>query len=452
MADTVADHAKVDSEVAVATAREFAPDFKPSVLDRFDRIRDRERFRPMNVDTTNALSTVNMLPIKPKTNHFLPAAPLINKDPNRLLQLESPVKQTQFLHQTAIRRLSMMQKQDSFNYTSTPNQQPAPVTNSEMIKSLHFDSMTPNIQQKSNQYQSAARDSMDPYRQATGNYRGNDILTHNLNNMGLTEYQLNENEHHLRTEYEQNTGKYLNNTTGIASSQKNNNLLGSKLADPSIQQLNVTHHQPTVYSQQLPSHGIHADEQHTNYINNQSDTPRHNHFNTQLPANMQGIDHFDHYKRVPSRESSTDRYTRAASRLGGGSGSRQQSIDRQIAINNVTSTPTKEQTPDKRLRSDSMTRPVGSVGICASTSGTIKRSSITMTHHAASPSHAIYSSPNQPFEDVLLRQRTLGQDIIPSPREPKRTESLYLPPKPLIGNGGVNNGGSGGGGKLLKVC
>lgn len=43
---------------------------------------------------------------------------------------------------------------------------------------------------------------------------------------------------------------------------------------------------------------------------------------------------------------------------------------------------------------------------------------------------ALYSSPNQPFEDVLLRQRTLGQDIIPSPREPKRTESLYTPQKP----------------------
>lgn len=43
----------------------------------------------------------------------------------------------------------------------------------------------------------------------------------------------------------------------------------------------------------------------------------------------------------------------------------------------------------------------------------------------------MYSTPNQPFEDVLLRQRTLGQDIIPSPREPKRTESLYTPQKPV---------------------
>lgn len=35
MADSVADHAKIDSEVAVATAREFAPDFKPSTIGSF---------------------------------------------------------------------------------------------------------------------------------------------------------------------------------------------------------------------------------------------------------------------------------------------------------------------------------------------------------------------------------------------------------------------------------
>lgn len=40
-ADSVSELARVDSEIAVATAREFAPDFKPSVLDRFERIRAR---------------------------------------------------------------------------------------------------------------------------------------------------------------------------------------------------------------------------------------------------------------------------------------------------------------------------------------------------------------------------------------------------------------------------
>lgn len=73
----------------------------------------------------------------------------------------------------------------------------------------------------------------------------------------------------------------------------------------------------------------------------------------------------------------------------------------------------------------------------------------------------MYSTPNQPFEDVLLRQRTLGQDIIPSPYQPKRTESLYTPQKPMPNTAGAaassaTGGGGGGffGGKSgkLKVC
>jgi len=65
----------------------------------------------------------------------------------------------------------------------------------------------------------------------------------------------------------------------------------------------------------------------------------------------------------------------------------------------------------------------------------------------------LFSSPNQPFEDVLLRQRTLGQDIIPSPSQPKRTESLYLPAKPAtpVGMAMGGKGGGGGGGKKMKV-
>lgn len=70
----------------------------------------------------------------------------------------------------------------------------------------------------------------------------------------------------------------------------------------------------------------------------------------------------------------------------------------------------------------------------------------------------MYSTPNQPFEDVLLRQRNLGQDIIPSPREPKRTESLYTPQKTKLSSTAAPAASSGGGGGFfgksgkLKVC
>lgn len=81
------------------------------------------------------------------------------------------------------------------------------------------------------------------------------------------------------------------------------------------------------------------------------------------------------------------------------------------------------------------------------------RASVQMPSTTTQP---VYSTPNQPFEDVLLRQRTLGQDIIPSPREPKRTESLYTPQKPMPSGGGGSAAASSGGGffksSKLKVC
>jgi junctophilin len=68
----------------------------------------------------------------------------------------------------------------------------------------------------------------------------------------------------------------------------------------------------------------------------------------------------------------------------------------------------------------------------------------------------LYTIPNSlgaqqgPFEEVVLRNRTLGQDIIPSPGQPKRTESLFINSGGGVGSGG-GGGGGGGGGKAMKV-
>lgn len=58
----------------------------------------------------------------------------------------------------------------------------------------------------------------------------------------------------------------------------------------------------------------------------------------------------------------------------------------------------------------------------------------------ATPTYA--ASTSGQFEGALLKNRNLGQDILPSPGQPKRTESLYVTP---ARNSNVSSGGSGGG-------
>lgn len=119
-------------------------------------------------------------------------------------------------------------------------------------------------------------------------------------------------------------------------------------------------------------------------------------------------DHFDHYKRPPSRDSSVDRYARATSRL---AGSRQSSVDK-------TTAPA-EQTPDRTPRAGSLVR-----------SGTPKAGNGAAVGAGMTPPYIVPSNPSTqpPFEEVIIRKRGLGQDIVPSPMQPKRTESLYVTP------------------------
>jgi len=67
---------------------------------------------------------------------------------------------------------------------------------------------------------------------------------------------------------------------------------------------------------------------------------------------------------------------------------------------------------------------------------------------AATPTYA--ASTSSQFEGALIKNRGLGQDILPSPGQPKRTESLYVARGPSGGGGGGGSGG-GGGGVIPKV-
>lgn len=150
------------------------------------------------------------------------------------------------------------------------------------------------------------------------------------------------------------------------------------------------------------------------------------------PGSRPSIDYFDHYKRPPSRDSSVDRYGRRSRQpsveaVGAPTtGSRAGSVAPQAA-------PAASSRPPSRAAT-----PAGN-GHLASGRGSISRAG---------------SREPQPFEESLLRQRNLGQDISPSPYQPKRTESLYVapnpapPPPPARGGGG---GGGGGGGRKVRL-
>lgn len=126
-------------------------------------------------------------------------------------------------------------------------------------------------------------------------------------------------------------------------------------------------------------------------------------------------DHFDHYKRPPSRDNSVDRYSRAASRLSGGS--------RQSSVEKSQNQPQQRRGGDDRLPSSSSSTADKSFN---GTAGYIAPSMSGAKQNVPSSS-AMQRQP--PFEDIILRQRNLGQEIVPSPiGQPKRTESLYVNP------------------------
>ncbi|XP_039764428.1 junctophilin-1 isoform X2 [Pararge aegeria] len=145
------------------------------------------------------------------------------------------------------------------------------------------------------------------------------------------------------------------------------------------------------------------------------------------PGSRPSIDYFDHYKRPPSRDSSVDRYGRRSRQpsveaVPPGSGSRAGSVAPQ---------PMSTSRPPSRAGT-----PAGN-GHLASGRGSISRAS---------------SRDNQPFEESLLRKRTLGQDISPSPYQPKRTESLFVAQNPAPPPAAPVGGGGGGGGGGRKRC
>jgi junctophilin len=446
-ADVASDHARVDSEVAIQTAREFAPDFKPALLERFERIRVRERFRNTTVNdeqTANINNKSKLLQENQLTPNQTPVANSI-ASPNKQTSMSNNLNQQQ---QQQLQQQQMQQQKQNHNLLNPQPTIRRTSVNPSMIRQTSIDYSSQNNMMYANKTSNSVDYSNTlglnqqfSQPQPPGNssaFSTPQKLSQNVNSMQpTTNVSIQQSQHNQM--YQSSASHYQENTMNSYNYQQQQ--------------------QPQQQQQQNYSQSGYGDQ--SGYEQRRASRQTSESGRPMLGAIHQtSIDHFDHYKRPPSRDSSVDRYTRAASRMGA---SRQPSVDRQMMnqnpSTNVNLTP--EITIDRGSRAGSQMRGTtpappsninGSVltGVIGSNSASRRgsRSGTPVFQQPAQPTiqqiQAHYSSPNQPFEDVLLRQRTLGQDIIPSPGQPKRTESLFIPVKPIVSSGG---GGGGGGSK-----
>uniref|UniRef100_T1GPG0 Junctophilin n=1 Tax=Megaselia scalaris TaxID=36166 RepID=T1GPG0_MEGSC len=348
-ADHQAEIARIDCEHAIMAAREFSPDFKPAVLERFEKLRYRNTYLPKYEMNNTIQSSQNQLYYKQQQQQ--------QRD-----KIEShPIPDTMYSQKPAV-----SPQTDLSQFVS--NQQALNKKQQAMMSSLSSSSM----HQQPPQSPSTVSTSINAFQNQ------NNELINNKPDKVLNVYpDRKENVLNLQTSTSHNENIINNNNIYM---------------DPQIHIKDVPNATDEKSLHQFRKSSLHNVKPPTlkNINNNQQSS----------------IDFYDHYKRPPSRDSSIDRYTRAASRLSGGSRltSRQPSIDK----TNIVTEPITSSTP---VRKSSAEAPATN----------------NITKNAIGSMNGKYHAP---FEDIILRQRTLGQDIIPSPLQPKRTESLFVPPKP----------------------
>lgn len=362
-ADHQSEVARIDSEQAILAARDFSPDFKPAVLERFEKLRYRNTCLPKFEMNNVIQSSMNQVANQRDKIESHPV-------PNTMYSQQPAVSPQTDLSQFVSNHQIILNKKQQLLQQQLQQQQPM------------MSMQAPTISNTTNAFENNETNKPDKVLNLYSDHK------HNVSN--------------LQTAHNENL---INN----------NNIY----MDP-------IHMKTDEKSSQFRKSSLHNMKPPTlkNINNNQQSS----------------IDFFDHYKRPPSRDSSTDRYTRAASRLSGGSRltSRQPSIDK----TNIVTEPTGSSTP---VRKSSETTPSNTNNKNVNNTIGSMNGSISQQPQIPTLSQAKSSFPEYaPFEEIILRQRTLGQDIVPSLLQPKRTESLFVPPKAIGQNVAVS--------KVLKVC
>uniref|UniRef100_A0A1B6C6A7 Junctophilin n=1 Tax=Clastoptera arizonana TaxID=38151 RepID=A0A1B6C6A7_9HEMI len=361
LADMAADHAREDYEVARATAKQFAPDFTQPGLEKL-RSREYLRLRQAAEATANQEDN-NPSKTPPVESNSTSAAPTINK-------------------QNSINNPSTQHYDISYQLPTKSYQQDQSNQSQQQLASNSYQNSIPQSPQfqQSQTYQQYHSQQPQTYQQQQ--YQPQTYQQQQYQTQQQQAYQPSQ----LQQQYQSNQSYPAQN-------------LGEQ-----VPQAMITPPTPLPETHKLSS----------DLPNTRTEIRRNSKVLTgdqQLPGyNFQQAmsDHFDHYKRPPSRDSSVDRYARATSRL---AGSRQPSVDK-------TTVPV-ETNVEHIARGSSLVR--GSTPVAGN--GAAIGAGIT------SP-YTVPSNPTSqpPFEEVIIRKRGLGQDIVPSPMQPKRTESLYVAP------------------------
>lgn len=415
-ADIAAAQAREDSMMAEQVARQYAPDFKQPGLERLKARLNKYREQNQNLnisidqkDSLNPSQLSNQIPnqIPNQMPNQIP-----NQIPNQMTsqipnKLNKPMA-NQLPNQIPKQIPNQLPNQIGNSYQNTYNQ---PNTYQQQNTYQH------NTYQPQNTLQQNSYQAQKPFPQQPNNPGFNNPMSNNpgFNNpMSNNPYSnpnnpathINDIGPQISNANIQNPGKIPNNE--FATSPNHRNSLSGENVPNAIRRMSRR-----VSGERPP---------HLGHIGQQSSVDHH--FGRapgeRPPLGQQSsIDHYDHYKRPPSRDSSVDRYSRATGILNNSlTGSRQPSVDR-------TSTQ-RVETPDRTLRAPSATR--GTTPISSGMNSGIKNGSVLTGQ--GTPTTPNNSSNQQPFEDIILRKRGLGQDIVPSPNQPKRTESLFIPGQP----------------------
>ncbi|XP_020277799.1 junctophilin-1-like [Pseudomyrmex gracilis] len=459
LADIAAEHARQDSELAQQTARQFAPDFQQPGLERLRNRPEIPRYVPPPQDTVPGKSILHKTASVDQPGGATPiksVSSTVDSATTTMTTTMTNTTATSAANTTAssvmqsIRRASMKplpQNQLLPTQNQIPNQ--VPPTGQLLANQLTMNQM--NAQ--------TSLTGQNPYQQYPQNVAQNPASQYP--NSIPNQYQPNQyqpNQYSQQSQYVQSNpyqSQYqlanpsqVDQYPGYQQQQQQQQLIESQGGFQNLQaypsQQILSPQAPVTYDPMTPAQTNQFGAQlYGTAIPNQYGPGQMNQYNAQIYAQQQtqqyvqpdGVadaarppsstslrrnsrvlspqdrpgtigqtlnDRLDHYKRPPSRDSSVDRYARAHSRL---TGSRQASVDRTIP------NPAPDML-DRSIRAPSAIR-----------AGTPLNGSVVGSG-AATPTYAA-PTPSQ-FEGALIKNRGLGQDILPSPGQPKRTESLYM--------------------------